>query len=335
MKKIFIITLILSACLNHIHAQNRQYDELRTLLNTYNIICKNITMHIDSINKYYNNMSEIAEKDENGINNILSEIASIFKNKNYSKNTTQLNNQIQNLAEYLKVATPKPSPSSDDISFEPPTTMEIGTGPDPSPGESEHSEPPVSDYDDDLQRMISSYQSIKDIYEDKENVLNMLNQSPTAFSNAYINIILLLEIEHEIYNRPNIRTRIQEASNIKKELLLNNHYDELQQEIARMREYRYATTELLRLFKIISNPSNDIKNALKKEGGEKDLGNSKWENNETPTISGTDILYYLMDNNQTKYIDQYIFTKNCLKEYANASIKKREDIEKDITNALK
>ena len=121
-------------------------------------------------------------------------------------------------------------------------------------------------------------------------------------------------------------------SAIKKDLLVGNHYDELQSEIAHVKEYRYATMELQRLIKIVANPSDAIKKELGYDNS--GAGDSKWADYEDIEIPSSEIRDYLINKNETEYISKFEYTKKKFDDFVNHP-EQRKAILAEIEYALK
>ena len=177
------------------------------------------------------------------------------------------------------------------------------------------------------------------MHSDEHKVMTMLDKyKDTPQYVAYNNILRLLRIQYSIYDRNLVKDVLEKTTTIKKEVLVNNeHYNELQQEISLVKEYRYATMELQRLIMLISNPTEDIKNSIGRNSGDDSKGNNKWDESADTEIASTDIANYLRNNHQTEYIDKFDYTHKTFDDYVNNpnNSNKRKKIEQELNNALK
>ena len=168
----------------------------------------------------------------------------------------------------------------------------------------------------------------------KDSVLQILEESANLYR-FYESIFDLFLIQFEVYNKKALVELVKETSEILKGNLLDDrHYDELQQEIKHVRQYRFAFVDLLQLIKTIEDPSPEIVEAIKNAGAGETR--SKIKGNDIDGVTDDDIIKYLGKNkNATEYIDMFEYTREIWKEYKSADSTRRKEIAQEIENALK
>ena len=182
-----------------------------------------------------------------------------------------------------------------------------------------------------LERFLSPL-SFDEIYKQSNRVKNELDKyGQNSITKTYHILIQLVSIQYNIYNQDEIQTILQSVSSIDKKDLYGNHASELEKELKNLKAYRYATTELWRLTKLVSN-TNELSNRINmsKDDGTGAIGNSKWDEPEDRPLTPDAVLTYLRENNETEYVDKFAFTRETLEKYI-----KNPSQRKEIDNALK
>lgn len=319
--------------INNITAQDLEADRLKTSLNSYETLCKLIIEHIEAIKNSSDNLydkTKESEKVAGLVKQINKDIASIY---NKTKN---LDGKIKTLSDSLQSSTPRVTPKEGrrDMQEQPPVEKvrePKETVEQPVEGQREPREPqdvmrpvpaPVNKRES-IEQYLSSF-SLSDLSKEEHRELQkkssdikrrLYNNRDQELYNAYATILELLNVQYIIYSRNEVKDVLQRASAIKKDLLVGNHYDELQSEIAHVKEYRYATMELLRLIKIVANPSDGIKKELGYDNS--GAGDSKWADSEDIEIPSSEIRDYLINKNETEYISKFVYTKKKFDDFVN------------------
>lgn len=335
--------------INNITAQDLQNDQLKTNLNSYETLCKLIIEHIEAIKNSSGNLTDKTKESE--------KVASLVKqiNKEISNiydRTKNLDGKIKTLSDSLQSSTPRVTPKEGkrDMQEQPPVEKvrePKETVEQPIEGQREPREPqdvmrpvpaPVNKRESIEQYLLSF--SLSDLCKEGQRGLQkkgsdikrkLYNRDQELF-NAYNTILELLNVQYIIYSRNEVKDVLQRASAIKKDLLVGNHYDELQSEIAHVKEYRYATMELQRLIKIVANPSDAIKKELGYDNS--GAGDSKWADSEDIEIPSSEIRDYLINKNETEYISKFEYTKKKFDDFVNHP-EQRKAILAEIEYALK
>lgn len=335
--------------INNITAQDLEADQLKTSLNSYETLCKLIIEHIEAIKNSSGNLydkTKESEKVAGLVKQINKDISSIY---NKTKN---LDGKIKTLSDSLQSSTPRVTPKEGkrDMQEQPPVEKvrePKETVEQPVEGQREPREPqdvmrpvpaPVNKRESIEQYLLSF--SLSDLCKEGQRGLQkkgsdikrkLYNRDQELF-NAYNTILELLNVQYIIYSRNEVKDVLQRASAIKKDLLVGNHYDELQSEIAHVKEYRYATMELQRLIKIVANPSDAIKKELGYDNS--GAGDSKWADSEDIEIPSSEIRDYLINKNETEYISKFEYTKKKFDDFVNHP-EQRKAILAEIDYALK
>ena len=335
--------------INNITAQDLQNDQLKTNLNSYETLCKLIIEHIEAIKNSSGNLTDKTKESE--------KVASLVKqiNKEISNiydRTKNLDGKIKTLSDSLQSSTPRVTPKEGkrDMQEQPPVEKvrePKETVEQPIEGQREPREPqdvmrpvpaPVNKRESIEQYLLSF--SLSDLCKEGQRGLQkkgsdikrkLYNRDQELF-NAYNTILELLNVQYIIYSRNEVKDVLQRASAIKKDLPVGNHYDELQSEIAHVKEYRYATMELQRLIKIVANPSDAIKKELGYDNS--GAGDSKWADSEDIEIPSSEIRDYLINKNETEYISKFEYTKKKFDDFVNHP-EQRKAILAEIEYALK
>ena len=335
--------------INNITAQDLQNDQLKTNLNSYETLCKLIIEHIEAIKNSSGNLTnktKESEKVASLVKQINKEISNIYDR------TKNLDGKIKTLSDSLQSSTPRVTPKEGkrDMQEQPPVEKvrePKETVEQPIEGQREPREPqdvmrpvpaPVNKRESIEQYLLSF--SLSDLCKEGQRGLQkkgsdikrkLYNRDQELF-NAYNTILELLNVQYIIYSRNEVKDVLQRASAIKKDLLVGNHYDELQSEIAHVKEYRYATMELQRLIKIVANPSDAIKKELGYDNS--GAGDSKWADSEDIEIPSSEIRDYLINKNETEYISKFEYTKKKFDDFVNHP-EQRKAILAEIEYALK
>ncbi len=315
MKKFVLLffTLICAICVS---AQDQDYGigELKKNLNDYKTLCQKIQEHIAKIEQSNSVLSDFRadaeiQKCVNAINKSMSRLEGKGQD---------LDSKLAALADILaEKQRTNPLPGSDDDGTKNPSEngFEI------------------------MRKYLPEY-SLSELYGMKDEVESKLKESGNVtLIHSYGVVFNLFGIQHSLYNRNNVNTYLDEASRIKENELAsnehNNHYKQLQDEIEHVETYRYATLELRRLIRLVSNPDEGILKELR--NGQSGSSDNKWAEKNEKDVSASDIMDYLERTNETEYIYKYPYTKKKFKEYVEnvGNLQLRKDIEDELTNALK
>lgn len=309
--------------INNITAQDLHDEQLKTSLNFYDSQCKLSVEHIEAIRNASDNLPDKTKESEKVANLVRQIINDI--NKIHEK-TKSLNKKIKELSDSLQTSTSRATPKEGkhDMQEQPPVETPKETVEQPVEG--------VREY-------LLSF-SLNDLCREGQEGLqkrgNDIKSKLKAYGDdelyrAYVTILELLNVQYIIYSSE-VSDVLQRATEIEKDLLLGNHYNELQNEIAKAKEYRYATMELRRLIKILDNPSDAIKKELGYDNS--GAGDSKWADAEDVEIPASKIRDYLIKKNETEYIFKFEYTKKKFEDSVNHP-EKRKAILAEIDNALK
>ncbi len=350
MKKYVFLVFVAFACINTLIAQDLQNEQLKTNLNSYETLCKLIVEHIEAIKNSSGNLTDKTKESEK-VANLVKQINKDISNL-YDK-TKNLDNRIKALSDSLQTASPKLAPKEGkrDMQEQPPvekvrepkeTIVQPVEGA-REPRESQEVAKPVPvpvNKRDNIEQYLLSF-SLNDLCKEGQRGLEKKGSDIKSrlhangdreLYNAYATILELFNVQYIIYSRNEVKDVLQRASAIRKDLLVGYHYDELQSEIAHVKEYRYATMELQRLIKIVANPSDAIKKELGYDNS--GAGDSKWADSEDIEIPSSEIRDYLINKNETEYISKFEYTKKKFDDFVNHP-EQRKAILAEIDYALK
>lgn len=350
MKEYVLLVFFAFAGINTLTAQDLQNEQLKTNLNSYETLCKFIIEHIEALKKSSGNLTDKTKESEK-VANLVKQINKDISNL-YEK-TKNLDNRIKLLSDSLQATSPKVTPKEGkrDMREQPPIEKVGGAREmveQPVEGRREQGKPqevvkpvpiPINKRES-IEQYLSSF-SLNDLCREGQRGLHkqgsdikrrlQANRDLELF-NAYATILELYNVQFVVYNRNEVKDVLLRASAIRKDLLVGNHYNELQSEIAHVKDYRYATMELQRLINIVSNPPE----AIKKELGcdDEGAGDSKWAEDEFVEIPATKIRDYLIGKNETEYISKFEYTKQKFDDFVY-NPGQRMGILSEIDNALK
>ena len=343
MKKTIIAIVVTLISVTNAFSQELQVQDLKTRLNYYKTLCDKISENIDCVKRDEKNLNLKAKNDQqvfNLVKKITKEINDL------SKRTEYLSNDIKSLDELLQTT----SNGDPQIVAEP-----VGNAPVPAQTRQPNlreERTPSSDGETDVRESVEGGESgdanqeayinkqlekflaplsFDVIFQKSERVKHELNKyGHSPLCKPYYAILQLVSIQHKIYNQNEIQAVLQLVSIIDREKLYGNHASELESELKNLKVYGYATTELQRLTKLISN-TNELSNKINKpkDDDSSARGNSKWEEPEDQPLTADTILTYLRNNKETEYVDKFAFTRETLETYINDPSKRKE-----IDNAL-
>lgn len=330
MKNIILIALFI-LCINA-KGQNLQVDNFKTSLSHYETLCKQLLEEIDYIkthDKELNMKAEPKTRVMNLINNITSEI-----NSNDAKNN-KFYNKLKELRDSLKTAQPKtnatPEPEAStpvqspslNIREENPIASESDGN---MQGEDSENRERISlrevRGDNKLEAFLSQY-TLADMYQHCNEVKTEMNkyQDNNPKRLLYTYVIQLFGIQYEKYSRNRIKDLLTQIFSVRNEIL-EKHKSELDEEIVKVNDYRYATKELQRLLGIIDNPP----------AFETDATSSKWDDDKS--VDPKQLKQYLESKNETEYVYRFDYTKKQFDAYLNADAVERIKIKSEIAEAL-
>ncbi len=338
MKRFIISAFFAIVGIYTVSAQNLQNEILRGNLNTnlseYCKLCDSISKHIRAIQESF---AILSEKSDNA------KIISLMKQINAQipriyDGAQKLDGKIKELMDSMQIITPQTAPKNEERVM--PEQPPVGGIRDVRNSERQ---PPVerpvepTNRRNDIENFLASFSlrgfSTKDELNSKRKEVKkrLENIGDYVLRDEYEAIFDLLEIQYSIYNRNLVRDVLQKTSKIPQDHLSSAHYAELQSEIERVKEYRYATMELQRLIDIVSNPPSQIKNAIGYGGaGAQD---AKWaEEVEIPVAA---IKKYLEDNKETEYINKFNYTREEFDNFVKGDQNMRQTIKQRISGALK
>lgn len=343
MRKSVLFLFFAFVGINIVTAQDLQNEQLKTNLNSYETLCKLIVEHIEAIKNSSGNLTEKTKESER-VANLVKQINNDIS-KIYDK-TKSLNNKIKALADSLPASSPRVTPKEGkrDMQEQPPIekvrepkeTVEQPVDRAREPRVSQEPIPVPVNKGEDIKQYLLSF-SLNDLCKEGQQGLRkqgndikrkLYANGDEELFNAYATILELYNIQYIIYSRNVVKDVLQMATAIGKELLVGNHYNELQSEIAHVKEYKYATMELQRLIKIVAHPSETIKKEL--GYGNSGTGDSKW----AIEVPASEIRDYLINKNETEYISKFEYTKQKFDDFVNYP-GQREVILAEIDNALK
>lgn len=336
MKRIIFVIFILSIT-TVISAQNYNGGDLKHCLSSYRDSFTSLISRIDSLRNYFADLETKLQSNPEA-NKISKRIC---HNYYKSKEIGVLRKQLQDLENLLKVTSSQVTPITEKrgAQEQPPVQPVEGQR---EPRETQKVVNPVPapvNKGESIEQYLSSF-SLNDLCNEGQSGLekrgneikSKLYNCDQELLTAYSTIIDLLNVQFIIYSRNEVKDVLQRASAIKKDMLVGNHYDELQSEIAHVKEYRYATMELQRLIKIVANPSDAIKKELGYDNS--GAGDSKWADSEETEIPSSEIRDYLINKNETEYIKKFDYTRRKFDEFVEHP-ELRSGISKEINDALK
>lgn len=340
MKKTIIAIVVTIISVTNAFSQELQVQDLKTRLNYYKTLCDKISENIDCVKRDEKNLNQKAKNDQQ----VFILVKKITKEINgLSKDTENLSNYIKSLDELLQTTSnedPKTVAEPVGNAPVPPPTLQPNLREERTPasdGETDVREPVEGGESGDtnqeayinkkLEKFLAPL-SFDNIFQKSERVkfeLDKYGQNPLC--KPYYAILQLVSIQHKIYNQNEIQAVLQLVSEIDRKKLYGNHASELEKELNNLKAYRYATMELQRLTKMISN-TNEISSKInKKDDGAISRGNSKWEEPEEQSITPEMIKKYLRENKETEYVDKFAYTKEMLEKYIeDPSIRREFDI---------
>lgn len=355
MKRLILLVSVAFIGILATYAQNlenaQKSTEFRTNLDMYKTLCEQLLKRIDNVQKNSDGLSKKINENTR-VRRLVENVNG--KMKKLYDNTLELDKIISELSDSLYVSNPQieeteekkdapDQPSADGlkgadghIPAEDVKKIEASENVPQAPTLSHEGQ-------EDIDKYLSDFSFNDDLNDPKEfkrkrdEFMRKLDSKDEKLYNASYNTIFdLLSVEYEIYNRNRVKGVIERASSIEKKDVLPKHYDELQSKIKLIREYRYATMELQRLMKIVSNPSDDIKKALATNNSSSSGSDSKWadEESEGIEISSDNIMKYLIEKGETEYIDKFYYTREKFKEFVKSPTS-RNIISNEISEALK
>ena len=354
MKRLILLVSVAFIGILATNAQNlenaQKSTEFRTNLDMYKTLCEQLLKRIDNVQKNSDGLSKKINENTR-VRRLVENVNG--KMKKLYDNTLELDKIISELSDSLYVSNPQIE-ETDEKKVAPDQPSSEGKKGDEGhiPAEDvkkiEASEnvpqaPTLShEGQEDIDKYLSDFSFNDDLNDPKEfkrkrdEFMRKLDSKDEKLYNAYNTIFDLLSVEYEIYNRNRVKGVIERASSIEEKDVLPKHYDELQSKIKLIREYRYATMELQRLMKIVSNPSDDIKKALATNNSSSSGSDSKWadEESEGIEISSDNIMKYLIEKGETEYIDKFYYTREKFKEFVKSPTS-RNIISNEISEALK
>ena len=177
--------------------------------------------------------------------------------------------------------------------------------------------------DNKLEMFLSQYNTLVEIYQHRNEVeremRNKYQNNPKRTSYSYV--IQLFGIQYERYNRNKIKDLLAKISSVQNDIL-DKHKSELDEEIVKVNDYRYATKELQRLFGVLDNPPTLGTDAT----------SSKWDDDKSVDLKK--LKEYLENKNETEYVYKFDYTKKQFEAYLNANAVERIKIKSEIADAL-
>lgn len=326
-----IILFVLSVFCINANGQDLQVDHFKTSLSHYETLCKRLLEEIDYIKKHDKELNIKAEPKTrimNLVSNITKEIDSNdAKNKRFYNKlkelrdslgspqpkstvtpTTEVSSPVHNQAPIIREENPIETENDGNI------RKEDVENPDSKPLRDVRGANYLDNY-------LSQY-TLAEIYEHRNEVKREMSKYDNPQRDAYTYVIDLFEIQYQIYNRNHIKDLLARISTVQANIL-DKHKSELEKEIIRVNDYRYATKELQRLFGIIDNPPSFGTDAT----------SSKWEDDSSVDIN--QLRKYLEDNKETEYVYKFNYTKDEFEKYLNGNADARKSIKSRIEEALK
>lgn len=326
------LTLIVLAifCISA-NGQTQQIDNFKTSLNHYETLCKQLLEEIDYIKKHDKELNVKAEPKTRVIDLVNKITSNINNNEKKNKefynklkelrdslgtaqdqspvNPTEVSSPVHNPITNVRVENPKVEENEGSI------REENGENPDPKPLREVRG-------GNKLEMLLSQY-TLADIYQHRNEIetemRNKYQNNPKRFSYTYV--IQLFDIQYKRYDRNKIRDLLAKISSVQGDIL-EKHKSELDEEIVKVNDYRYATKELQRLFGIIDNPPTLGTDAT----------SSKWDDDKI--VDSEELRMYLEKRNETEYIYKFNYTKKQFEDYLKADSGKRKEIKEAIDCAL-
>lgn len=296
-----IILFVLSLFCISANGQNHQVDNFKTNLNSYETLCKLILEEIDCIQKHNEELNMKAEP-KTQVMNLVNDIANAIK-KNEEKNK-RLYKDLVALKDSLSSSKTKSTvnPAND--------------------GRETPNKNPMRNVREttNLENYLSLY-TLAEIYEHRNEVEKEMSGYNSPKKMAYTYVIKLFEVQYQIYNRNAIKDLLARISGVQSDVL-DKHKSELEEEIIRVNDYRYATKELQRLFGVIDNPPVFGSDAT----------SSKWE--DESFVDTNQLRKYLEDNEETENVYRFHYTKEQFEKYLYGNADERKRIKTQIEKAL-
>ncbi|MCD8236068.1 MAG: hypothetical protein LUD00_05320 [Prevotellaceae bacterium] len=325
-----IILFVLSVFCISANGQNHQVDNFRTSLSHYETLCKQLLEEIEYIKKHDKELNMKAEPKTRVMNLVINITKDIKSNDTQNK---RFHDKLKELKDSLCSVQPKSTVT--------PTTEVSSPVQNPDPIIRE--ENPIEAENDDNTREVNvenpdskplrdvrgannldnylSLYTLAEIYEYRDEVKKEMSKYNNPKKKAYTYIIELFEIQYHIYNKNHIKDLLARISTVQADIL-DKHKSELEDEIIRVNDYRYATKELQRLFDIIDNPPSIGTDSTR----------SKWD--EDRSIDIKQLKQYLESKNETEYVYKFDYTKQQFNAYLNANAAERDKIKSDIAKVL-
>lgn len=327
-----LILIVLSIFCVSAKGQTLQVDYFKTSLNHYETLCRLLLEDIEYIKKHDKELNMKAEPRTRVmtlINNITNEI-----NSNDNKNKKFLN-KLKELRDSLSTAQPQSTVTPTTEVGSPvhnPTTTVRGENPKVEENEGNIREEKGETTSPNPLREVRggnklenylSLHTLEYLHQHRDEVeKEMDNDKRSPHKTPYTYVMDLFEIQDTIYNRNHIKDLLAKISSVQNKIL-DKHRSELDEEIMKVNDYRYATKELLRLFGMIDNPTF-IK---------KDATSSKFDDDNTVSAEKLE-KYFEMNKNETEYVDKFVYTKKKFEEYLTANAGDRSKIKAKIEAAL-
>lgn len=332
MKMRYLTLIVLAIFCISANGQTLQIDNFKTSLNHYETLCKQLLEEIDYIKKHDKELNLKAEPKTRVMNlviNITKEINSNdAKNKGFYNKlkelrdslgtaqaqspvnpTTEVSTPIHNPITNVRDENPKVEENEGDI------REGNGENPDPKPLREVRG-------GNKLEMFLSQY-TLADIYQHRNEIememRNKYQNNPKRTSYTYV--IQLFDIQYKRYDRKRIKDLLAKISSVQGDIL-EKHKSELDEEIVKVNDYRYATKELQRLLGIVDNPP----------AFGTDATSSKWDDDKS--IDTKQLKEYLENKNETEYVYKFDYTKKQFEKYLNANAVDRIKIKSEIADAL-
>lgn len=327
-----LILIVLSIFCVSAKGQTRQVDNFKTSLNQYETLCRLLLEDIEYIKKHDKELNMKAEPRTRVmtlINNITNEINSNdAKNDRFLKKLKELRDSLSTVQPQsivtptTEVGPPVHNPTTTVRSENPKVEgnesnirEENGETTSPNPLREVRGGNKLENY--------LSLHTLEYLHQNRKEVeTEMNNDKRSPHKIPYTYVMDLFEIQDTIYNRNHIKDLLAKISSVQNKIL-DKHRSELDEEIMKVNEYRYATKELLRLFGMIDNPTF-IK---------KDATSSKFDDDNTVSAEKLE-KYFEMNKNETEYVDKFVYTKKQFEKYLNANADDRIKIKSEIADAL-
>ena len=327
-----IILFVLSVFCINANGQTHQVDHFKTSLNHYETLCKQLLEEIDYIKKHDKELNMKAESKTRVLNLVINITKDI--NSNDTKNDRFLK-KLKELRDSLSTAQPQSTVTPTTEVGSPvhnPTTNVRGENPKVEENEGnireengETTSPnPLREVrgGNKLENYLSLH-TLEYLHQHRDEVeMEMNNDKRSPHKTPYTYVMDLFEIQDTIYNRNHIKDLLAKISSVQNKIL-DKHRSELDEEIMKVNDYRYATRELLRLFGMIDNPTF-IK---------KDATSSKFDDDNTVSAEKLE-KYFEMNKNETEYVDRFVYTKQQFDKYLKADSSERKEMKQEIKDAL-